>query len=1338
MKKREDGSCFSRCSPPVLWRRKMLLEVKSLDIFVHLSALRPGYEGYVLEVSGAVLLLFDPCEVRRTDQKLSENGREAVCCLVASGLLSTFIFYLSNLFQTVSDVLRKYKRPLLDAALIIAVVSPQVPFKATVPLCLACVVCHNRRVPDARFPTGGAEMTDHVGQHVGNYRLLRLLGRGGFADVYLGEHIHLQSLAALKLLHTRLSEGETARFLTEARTLARLSHPHIMRVLDFALHEGFPFLVMEYASGGSLRQRHPAGSRLPLTTVVSYVNQVASALQYAHDQRLIHRDVKPENMLLGARDEVLLADFGLVVLATQSSTGSTRAMEPSLAGTTPYLAPEQLQGQPRPASDQYALGVVVYEWLCGSRPFSGPPIQIAMQQLSTPPASLREQVPDLSPAVEEVVLRALAKEPVQRFSRVQDFASALQHAAASVIPSAFAAEGSPSVHITFGSPDAPAQAATAPTPGAVAAQQVGHEEQETPVDTPLPTPLWKVPTVLTPLVGRERDVATVCVLLARPEVRLLTLLGAGGIGKTRLAIEVATQLRERFADGVCFVALAPIRDPSLLLSSIAHELGLQEGGAQPLVETVKVFLRDKHVLLLLDNFEQLVSAAPLLEELLMECPRLAIVVTSREVLRLQAEHLFPVPSLALPDLAQLPEREELAGYASVALFLQRAQAIKPDFQLTPANGRAIAEICMRLDGLPLALELAAARIRVLPPQALLSRLSQRFQVLTEGPRTKPERQQTLRNTLQWSFDLLDAQEQRLFRRLSVFIGGWTLQAVEAVCYQAPKEASSALDEVTSLLDKSLLLHVEPAGGEARLQMLMTVREYALECLQASGEAETIQRAHAAYYLAWVQEVEPHLKGVQQLEWLAQLEQEIANVFAALETAFEQGLHAELVRGVKAFTRFLEIRGAYAQAEIHLKRAEQAARSLQDLPGLTMTLCYLGEVADKQGNYAQAESYLQEGLALARQSGDRAWISDLLHSLSTVLRRRGDYDLGESYLQEGLALARQVGDRERICRTLRSLGSVESEKGNYPQAEAYLQEGLALARQVGDREQICVLLVNLGYVSMKTGKNTQGEGYTQEALALARQIGYREAEVVLLGNLAELIGKRGDYAQAETYFRDALALARQIGDRERIGIHLGNLGWVAGEQGNDAQAEAYIQEGVALARQINYHWLLSALLNEQGELHLKQQRYEAAGRDFREMRDIASEGDPEYLGLACYGLARIEASQGNLSEAPRLGQESLAILEKIGHFKAPEVKQWLNTLPEPSASSKRARAKPAGLTAREMEVLRLVAQGLTDAQVAEQLVISPRTVNFHLTSIYSKLQVSSRSAATRYAIEQHLV
>src|SRR5260221_513399 len=424
-------------------------------------------------------------------------------------------------------------------------------------------------------------MADRVGQQLGNYRLLRLLGHGGFADVYLGEHVYLQSQAALKLLPGRPAEEEADVLVARAPTRARPSHPHFVRVLDFAVHEGLPFLVMAYAPGGSLRTRHPAGTRLPLTTIVSYVSQVASALQYAHEQHLMHRDVKPENLLLGAREEVVLADFGLAMLAPTSSR-STQAREPSLNGTTAYLAPEQLQGKPRPASDQYALGVVVYEWLCGRRPFSGSPIKIAMQQLSIPPASLREQVPELPAAVEEVVLRALATEPRLRFACVQDFANALQQAAqqaaspvvapgaAAEVPHPARAAAGPPVALT----QAQANARIVMTPGAIDAPQVEREEQETPADTEPPAPLWHVPSSFTPLVGREHDVAAACALLSRPEGRLVTLLGAGGIGKTRLAMQVALPGRERYVDGVCFVALAPISDPGPLLAALAPQLRL--------------------------------------------------------------------------------------------------------------------------------------------------------------------------------------------------------------------------------------------------------------------------------------------------------------------------------------------------------------------------------------------------------------------------------------------------------------------------------------------------------------------------------------------------------------------------------------------------------------------------------------------------------------------------------------------------------------------------------------------------------------------------------------------
>jgi predicted ATPase/serine/threonine protein kinase len=983
-------------------------------------------------------------------------------------------------------------------------------------------------------------MVDRVGQQLGNYRLIQLLGQGNFSEVYLGKHIHLNTQAAIKVLHEQLASHDTEGFLNEARAIAHLRHPHIVQVLDFGIEGTTPFLVMDYAPNGNLRQHYPKGTLIPLDVILAYVMQIADALQYAHQEKLIHRDIKPENLLLGRTNEVLLSDFGIAIVIQSSRKPQVQ----DTAGTIAYMAPEQLRGKPSPASDQYALGIVVYEWCCGDRPFHGTFAEISSQHLFVPPPPLREKVPAILPTVEHVVLKALAKDPKERFANVQAFATALEEACR-------AESSGLTVSVLVSDPSRE------------------HLAEAEPLSNQLNVRFHNLPAQLTSLIGRAQEIQAVCALLRQPEVRLVTLTGTGGVGKTRLGLQVATDLLDDFPDGVCFVPLAPTRDPDLVVATIAQTLGIQEAGGQSFSDLLHAYLQDKQLLLLLDNFEQVATAAPRLSDLLAVCPHLKILVTSRAVLHIRPEHEFPVPPLALPDFTHLPESHILSQYAAVALFLERARAVNPDFQVTPANTRAIAEICVRLDGLPLAIELAAARIKLLPPQALLVRLRHRLQVLTSGARDVPPRQQTLRNMLAWSYDLLDAEEQRLFRRLSVFVGGCTLEAVEGLSTALGERLADVLDEVASLMDKSLLRQVEQEGQEPRLLMLETIREYGLEALSASGEMESARQAHATYYLRLSEQAELELGGPQQAAWLERLEREHDNLRAALQWSLEQAGDEEArqqreiaLRLAGALHMFWWTHAHWSEGRTFLERV-LAASAGAAASARAKALYAAANLSFSQSHYDVAEALSSESLALYRELEDQPGIALSLWVLGNVAWVRGD-TAARSLFEEAVALAKAVGFKETAAWLLFSLALLASSQGEYTRACTLYEEGLALFREIEHKKGIAHILSQLAQaLFVSQGDQARVRSLLEESLALSREIGFKEGIAASLLYLGQLARSQDDLATARLEAEQSVVLYKQMGHRHGTAESLAVLGKVFAAEGDYTAARRLYEESLLL-------------------------------------------------------------------------------------------------------------------------------------------------------------------------------
>ncbi|MFL5731597.1 MAG: ATP-binding protein [Chloroflexia bacterium] len=823
-----------------------------------------------------------------------------------------------------------------------------------------------------------------------------------------------------------------------------------------------------------------------------------------------------------------------------------------------------------------------------------------------------------------------------------------------------------------------------------------------------------LPRQATPFVGREKEVQAVAALLRKPDAALITLTGPGGIGKTRLALQAAEAVREvagedtgealdNFPDGVWFVELAALLDHNLVIATIAQDLGLKEvRGNRPIIDTLTEYLKEKHLLLVLDNFEQVVEAATHVSGLLGECIHLKVLATSRVRLHISGEREYSVPPLATPDIREghLPPLESLSRYEAVSLFVDRATNVKADFQVTAGNAPVIAQICAKLNGLPLAIELAAAKVRLLTLSTLLARLSGHLslKLLSGGNRDVPERQRTLRNTLEWSYDLLDEGSKRLFRRMAVFSGGQTFDATEAVCSGkdttlAPLEVD-VLDGAETLLLNGLLQQreagIEPEGGP-RFWMLETIHEYAREKLDESGEAAAMRKAHALYFMGLAEEAEPHLLGEEQAGWFGRLEDEQDNLRAALWWASEQGaggtashqgsqgepeasdrgLNAEAAEAAEvglriawAILRYWVVRGLHTEGREHFAR-------LLSMPPLILQACSsssraralngAGLLAFRQADYSAARPFFDQALAVSREAGDKQGISISLNNLGNVAKEEEDYQAARSLCEESLALCRELGDRWGVAASLNNLGLIAHEQGDYATTRTRHEESLALRRELGDKWGVASSLNNLGLVVYEYGDYATARSLHEESLAIKRGLGDKWGIASSLNNLGFLAHEQGDYQAAHALYEEGLALRRELGDKWGIALSLNNLGNVANEQGDYATARALHEESLALRRELGPKLGIALALGSLGVVASNQHDYPKAralavqslaltvevGKRREIAESLARAG--EVFVAAGTELAKSERAQGQteIERGTRMLGAAESILQSIG-------------------------------------------------------------------------------------------
>ncbi len=938
-----------------------------------------------------------------------------------------------------------------------------------------------------------------IGQTLSHYRIVEQIGAGGMATVYLADDLKHNRKVALKVMRPDLSAAiGQEHFLREIEIAARLSHPHILPLFDSGAVEGQLFYVMPYVEGPSLRALLTRETQLPLERALRLTHEVASALGYAHQQGLVHRDIKPENVLL-ADGIALVADFGIARVLSAADTAGTAETRAATwtglaVGTPAYMAPEQVQGSASldGRADLYSLACMLYEMLAGQPPFTGATSEsILHQHLAVEPRPVTEHRPKVPCGVAEAIAKGLAKLAADRYPTAARFAEALATAASG---------GSTSTPVSSGTEPA--------TPN-------------------------NLPSLRTRFIGRERELAACARLLS--DARLLTLTGIGGSGKTRLALRLAESLLGSFPDGVWWVDLAPVQDPSRIVLAVAGALDVQEQPGTPPAEALARRLREKRAILLLDNCEDALRAvSELVEAVLAAGAKLKVIVTSREALGITGEQTVAVQPMSLPVPAAV-DAKAIGTSDAVKLFVDRARLVEPGFVLDPSNAVLIGDICSRLDGIPLAIELAAARAKVLTVNEIRSRLDDRFRLLTGGGHAAT-RHQTLRATIQWSYEHLDPEEQRFLRLLAVFLGGWTLEAATAVAVPGSDEFA-ALDLITRLIEKSLVV-VEHKGAGSRYRMLETVRRFADERLEESGEGNAARSRHLLFYVAFAEEAEEELRGPDAGTWLSRLESEVENILSAHAWCGQVEEGADLgLRIIGAAARYWILRGSMDLGyRLTMEALERAGANVRT-PNRCRALLRAGSLANFTGHLAEARAFGEEALSISREIGDKRRVAAALSVLGGTAHAQGDRVAARSYLEEALLFSREVASKLSIAAGLENVAEVYRGTGDLDEAEPRYREALALMREEGYRTGIAICLLNLTAVAIARGACERARRMVLEALDLSRALNLRRASGLL--EITGLAARLGDWERAARFWgaeealRESIAYRREPADEAFI-------------------------------------------------------------------------------------------------------------------------------------------------------------------------------------------------------------